>query len=281
MAGKANETRERAIIDDFVAVIGDLRVVAYRDKPDAEVEHLATGRRIGIEVTELLEPTDGKDRSLESVVCESVLDVCRELLGPSGSVDAQIEARPRDRKQVERWLTAFRAWLASRRQEILARGVVDHRVFPDDLGVAFAEAGLHHFGDTYAAELEQARDLDWLHIVSIRLANDDRGWRAFGFPGGDHVAERHGERIDELVLSAIAKKCEKAKGYDFDGPLWLLIRNTVLATPGEEISRQIASLAEIDQFEQVWLLDIPVNVLDATRPPSARCLYRRERQGDR
>lgn len=125
MTGRADEIRARAIVGDFIAVEGGrFRVVEYRDKPDAEIEVVNTGQRIGIEVTELLEPTDGEDRSLESVVCGGILDACRKALGESGAVTARIDARPKNWQQIERWLAAFREWPSHRRLDIVARGEV-------------------------------------------------------------------------------------------------------------------------------------------------------------
>lgn len=276
MAGKTNEQRERAIVELFAALHPHgLRVVEHRDKPDAIVQTSA-GEFVGVEVTELLLPDDGRDRSLEGIARAGIVQACRELLGPSGDVDVRMPTRPADRAQVQRWLASFRAWLAENRATILERGAFP----PDD----YAEARVAFLRERGApaddiAEAEAAlvawADLQWLHVHAIHLAEDASGWHVFGTVDTDHFADRHEQGIDAIVADAVASKIAKAVGYDFTGPLWVLIRSPVHATASTGIGARIADLPGIERVAEVWLLDVPANTVDVARPPTARRLFLR------
>lgn len=282
MAGKTNEQRERAIVELFAALhpLG-LHVVEHRDKPDAIVRTSA-GEVVGVEVTELLLPDDGRDRSLEGIARAGIEQACRELLGPFGAVDVRMPARPADRAQVQRWLASFRAWLAENRATILERGRMGRGVFPPDDYAEARVAFLRERGapaeDIAGAEAAFAvwADLQWLHVHAIHLAENASGWRVFGTVNTDHFADRHEHGIDAIVADAVASKIAKAVVYDFTGPLWILLRSPVHATASADVGARIADLHGIERIAEVWLLDVPANTIDATRPPTARCLYRQK-----
>ncbi|MBZ0149972.1 MAG: hypothetical protein K8J09_00460 [Planctomycetes bacterium] len=265
----------------FVAVHPDgLRVVEHRDKPDAVVRTNA-GDIVGVEVTELLLPDDGRDRSLEGVARAGIEQACRELLVPSGDVDVRMPCRPADRAQVQRWLAALRAWLAENRATILERGSMGRGVFPPD---DYAEARVAHLRERGAppedvAEAESAlaawSDLQWLHVHAIHLAEDANGWHAIGTVDTDHFADRHEHDIDAIIADAVASKIAKATGYTFTGPLWILLRSPVHAMPSDDIGARIAGLPDINRIDEVWLLDVPANTIDAARPPTVRRIFRR------
>lgn len=281
MAGRTNENRERAIVGLFADVHPDgLRVVEHRDKPDAVVMTSA-GDTVGVEVTELLLPDDGRDRNLEGVARAGIEQACRELLGPSGDVDVRMPCRPANRTQVQRWLAAFRTWLDTNRATILERGGMGRGLFPVDDYAEARVAFLRERGapaeDVSQAEVALAAwaDLQWLHVQAFHLAEDANGWHVIGTVDTDHFADRHEHDIDAIVAEAVASKIAKTTGYTFTGPLWILLRSPVHATPSEDIGARIAGLPGIDRIAEVWLLDVPANTIDAARPPTARRLFRR------
>jgi hypothetical protein len=251
MGDGKKQRRERAIVDLFVEVYPTcprIEVAEYRDRPDAVVR--SGTALVGIEVTELLVPEDGRDRSLEAIARQGIEAACRNELGDGGDVDVEMRLRPRDRAQVEGWLREFRSWLKENRRRLLEQQVLDHGVFPD------------------------ARpDLAWLWVKSIYVAHG--GWTVYGLPTGDQFADRHRHDVDALLVDAVAGKCKKAENYDFRGPLWLLVRNAVRQQPSVDASERLASIAGIFRFAEVWLLDWPANVLDAAHEPSARRLLPR------
>ncbi|MCC6672171.1 MAG: hypothetical protein IT458_14005 [Planctomycetes bacterium] len=251
-----------------------VRVVAHRERPDAEVEVLATNTLVGVECCELLLPEDGRDRGLESMARRGLEDLCRGTLGPAGEVFVLMESRPKDADQVRRWLAAFQVWLLQNRGRIRAVGKMSHCVFPNDLDVAFAGAKVALLGNEHQAELAQARDLCWLYVMDLRvMPGREPGWRVFDFPGTERLADRHGSDLDQLILDTVASKIGKAAGYDFDGQLWLLLRSPALARPTPDLRRRIAELQGIERFSEVWLLDVPANIVDVTRPPTLHALY--------
>lgn len=279
MAGRTNEQRERTIVELFAAVHPDgLRVVEHRDKPDATVRTSAGGI-VGVEVTELLLPDDGRDRSLEGVACAGIEQACRERLGPSGDVDVQMPCRPADRAQVQRWLAAFRACLDANRATILERGGMGRGVFPV-VDYAEARVALLHERAAPAEDIAEAEsalaawsDLQWLHVHAIHLADDVNGWHVLGTVDTGHFADRHDHDIDAIVADAVASKIAKATAYTFTGPLWILLRSPVHATPSGDIGTRIAGLPGINRIAEVWLLDVPANTIDAARPPTAHRLH--------
>ena len=279
MAGRANEQRERAIIELFAALHPDgLQLVEHRDKPDALMQ-TSTGQTVGIEVTELLLQHDGRDRHLESVAREGIERTCRELLGPSGDVDVRMPKRPADRAQVQRWLDAFQTWLDSNRDAILERGRLGRGVFPEDDYAEATASFLRESGAT-ATDISEAEaalaawaDLQWLHVQAIHVANDAGGWHILADVGTDHFADRHARDIDEVVANAVASKIEKAAAYPFAGPLWILLRSPVHASESAGIGATIAKMPGIERIAEVWLLDVPANTIDAQRQPTARRLH--------
>ena len=279
MAGKVNEQRERKIVEVFADLHPHgLRVVEYRDKPDAVVQ-TNTGEIVGIEVTELLLPDDGRDRNLEAAARAGIEQACHELLGPSGDVDVRMPSRPADRAQVQRWRTAFHAWLRTTRSTILERGGMWRGVFPVDDYAEARVAVLREYGapaeDIAEAEavLASWRDLQWLHVHAIHLAEDASGWRVFGSVGTDHLADRHEHDLDAIISNAVASKIAKAPSFDFDKSLWLLLRSFVSAQVSDTVGARIAGLPGIERIAEVWLLDVPANTIDVARAPRIRRLH--------
>ena len=262
MAGRTNEQRERAIVELFAALHADgLIVVEHRDKPDAFMRTKAADI-VGVEVTELLLPDDGRDRNLEGFARAGIEQAGRELLGPSGDVDLRMPCRPADRAQVQRWLAVFRAWLDANRATILERGGMGLSVFPPD---DYAEARVSHLRERGAPAVDVAEaeatlaawaDLQWLHVHAIHLADDASGWHVFGTVDTDHFADRHEHDIDAIVADAISSKIAKATGHTFTGPLWILLRSPVHATPSDDIGARIAGLPGIERIA-VPLPEIP------------------------
>jgi hypothetical protein len=276
MAGRTNEQRERAIVDLFAAVHPDgLRVVEHRDKPDAVVMTSA-GDIVGVEVTELLLPDDGRDRSLEGVARAGIEQACRELLGPSVDADVRMTCPPADRSQVQQWLAAFRTWLAENRATVLDRGGKFPKESPRWARTRLAAMQVFESADADVdacrAELATAVNLDWLH-VSIVAGLGEGAWCCFAGHEELHLAVRHEHDIDAIVLDAVASKIAKATGYTFTGPLWILLRSPVHATPSDDIGARIATMPGINRIAEVWMLDVPANTTDAVRPPTARRLH--------
>lgn len=115
--------------------------------------------------------------------------------------------------------------------------------------------------------------LQWLHVDAIHVAGDASGWHVFGTVDTNHLADRHEHDMDELVADAVATKIAKAAGYDFTGPLWIVLRSPVYATASASIDARIAGLPGIGRIAEVWLLDVPANTIDAARPPRVRRLH--------
>lgn len=295
MLGKANERRQQGMIELFAELRWPrVRVVCHRDRPDAIVEVLATGTRAGVECCELLRrkegrtpgqprrgrrrrrllQDDGRDRDLEARASEGIKEACRNHLGSAGEVDVAMDERPKDNAQVDRWLESFRQWLVRVRDQIVAEGGTGHFVFPDSLDVWLLEARVKHLGAGYQAELDRARDLRWLQVAHIELLDGAQGgWLVYASPGIERLADRNASDIDQLIVETVATKIGKAAKYDFDGPLWLLLRSPVLARPTPDVRRRIAELKGIDRLSEVWLLDAPANIIDPTRPPTLQTLY--------
>ncbi|MFO0269013.1 MAG: hypothetical protein ACK53W_00530 [Gemmatimonadota bacterium] len=276
MAGRTNEQRERAIVELFADLHPQgLRVVEHRDKPDAIVQ-TSVGEVVGVEVTELLLPDDGRDRSLEGIARAGIEQACRELPGPSGDIDVRMPARPADRAQVQRWLAAFRAWLAENRAAVIEQG----REFPAETPawartrLAAMQAVEASDADVEAcrAELAAAMDLDWLH-VSIVTGQGSGAWCSLAEQDGQRLADRHRHDVDEVAVQAVASKIAKASDYDFGRPLWLLLRSFVHAPVTDAVGPRIAVLPGIERIAEVWLLDVPANTIDAARPPTAHRLH--------
>jgi hypothetical protein len=75
----------------------------------------------------------------------------------------------------------------------------------------------------------------------------------------------------------VSTKCKKAAGHGFGGPLWLLLRNAMIADVAPSLATHIAEVPGIAIFAEVWVLHMPVHVLDGLRPPAVRLLYLRTR----
>lgn len=67
----------------------------------------------------------------------------------------------------------------------------------------------------------------------------------------DHFADRHEHDIDAIVADAVASKIAKAAGYDFTGPLWILLQSPVQATPSDDIGARTAGLPGIERIAEV------------------------------
>ena len=282
MAGSANERRERLIVEAFLTLLPEsaglsARLVQMRDKPDAEIE-LESGQRVGVEVTELFDSDDGRDRHLESIASPCVLDACRELLGPHGDVDVRRVARPADRHQVERWISAFRAWLLEHRDLILEEEGTGSASFPIHLGMLRATLeitkALGEDEESIGAasrRVDQAADLAWLRVDAIQLAGTG-GWIPCARPGGDDLADRHDDDVDDMIVDCVRVKCRKAAAYSFEGPLWCVVRKPFRAEPSSAVERRLAELPDIARFDQVWLINLVINVTDGAQPPTFRRL---------
>lgn len=201
----------------------------------------------------------------------------RRELGFGGDVDVDLHTRPVDARQVDSWLDAFRTWLVANRAAILQDGGEFPTESPQQVRMRLAAMqatdATDHQLEVCRAELQLAEDLAWLRAC-VRLEPSGHRWLLLGIPTGQHVAHRRENDLDELVLHAVARKCKQAAGYPFDGPLWLLLRNAMHAEVSLAIADRMAALPGVDRFSEVWVLEVPANLIDCARPARVRRLLR-------
>jgi len=278
MPGQINQWRERATIELFAKMRQPaVEVVEHRHRPEAVVRVVSSGQRIGVASRELIVPGDPRDRSLEAEIRSEMLDLCHALIGPSGDLNMLIDARPRDASQLRWWLTQFHAWLIQEQDKIRARG----GEFPaEDPAVAHAQVEAmkslrapKEVQIVYQVKLKRILDLDWMHVEVIPGEPGRLGWGGFSRFGSGFMVDRGDIYFDNILFGSIIEWIERARNYAFDGPLWLLLRSSMVSPQSMNLGEGIAGLFGIERFHEVWLLDAPGSVFDLSAPAALQCLY--------
>lgn len=244
-----DKRRERVLLEEFLLDSGLARegwaIASAGERPDFTCLRPDTGR-VGVEVSELLETTTGRERAGEADLAGRIERVVADfLLGVTGRgavIDGHVDNLPHRRSE------------ADRLSEDLQRHVDRHgHALSKDHGVIKVP-----FSFPWGV-ISRITRLD--HLGGVFLTNDHRGAAR---PAT--TARTRGE-IEASLEAAVLRKVSLASGYDRSLPLWLVLRNpydhvgSLSAEMREDISRMNGQV-----FERVYLYNRKLNTADASPP---------------
>ncbi|MBK9387531.1 MAG: hypothetical protein IPN34_22180 [Planctomycetes bacterium] len=258
---------------------GPIEILAATERPDILLRDQVSGEEIGLEVTEVLQENDGEDRWLLYRLGLGLQDVLRRSVGPSGEIDICPERIPGDLLEIKAWLRGFARWLDGVLRDRPTRRL--EKQFPDPDDAVWARCSLKTYSFLGAGldrmrraqeRIEWHERYRWLRITHLEAHDKFEDWRIFSTWRSVVFDARYSAGIDAVIEERIRAKIDKE--YDYPGRLWLLLHSPFRDGPSEQLNARISALEGIERFEQIWLLQIPLNTLDIARPPfELRLLY--------
>ncbi len=242
--------RERAVLRDFFGDFdpdGGWTLIEERDRPDFFVGY--AGSRVGIEVTEALEPESGRQRALERAIATVIREAVRRALllhgGKGAIVDGALHALPKRRSDIADIGRRFEEHLARHGAALARDGRTVHAEFRFEWG--------------YISHVQRT---DWLGEVNVYA----------GFMHSTTSTARDPSWLQDAIVEAVREKVAKVPEYDRTYPLWLVVRNPYSHVPYIVPEAQgIVSTLNAGLFSRIYLHDRKMNTVDAS-PPRPRVL---------
>lgn len=221
------------------------RFLERRERPDRVIKADGSSQLIGVEVTRIVQ---GEDAMLRRAVARLHAEMEDELApyADGGRVDLYRGRFPDLSKEGREKLCA------ALRQGIETEGSL----------TAFVESlprGKWHYGES---------------IFDFRQIGKLDGWRftnnTTSAPQARSLSE---EEIGGRLLERVQDKARKSGGYNWAGPLLLLVRNTYQAfQPSQAVLNECRSQLASSRFQQAWLVNHTEGILDA-EPPEPRLVH--------
>lgn len=209
----------------------NLSVLSYGDKPDLVCRDVQTNRTIGIEITELLDCRQGRDRNLSENSANIIKDILKKY-AKGGIVSIGYGTKLPDNKEE---LTQLKS--------ALEVGILQSGGFQSFVKVVKSTHKWEYQG-FIISEITLDEDMDeWLPLSDARLPYQSLT-----------VNEKD-------VIQTVRKKATLSEGYRKSDELLLLIRNPHAKwEPDENIKRKVA-IAKGEYIHSVWLANWKMDTL--------------------